>query len=84
MDILSELEKIFREIFDNNTLLLTVNTDAKTIPDWDSLSQIVLIEEIQEVFRVKFTQEEIISIRNVGDIVDLIENRNTDKDKESL
>ena len=46
MNILFELEKIFRDIFDDKDLELTPNTDSQDIPDWDSLSQIVLIEEI--------------------------------------
>lgn len=75
MNILFELEKIFRDIFDDKDLELTPNTDSQDIPDWDSLSQIVLIEEIQEIFGVKFTQEEVLSIKNVGDIISLIEKK---------
>lgn len=75
LNILFELEKIFRDIFDDKDLELTPNTDSQDIPDWDSLSQIVLIEEIQEIFGVKFTQEEVLSIKNVGDIISLIEKK---------
>lgn len=75
MTTLLKLQDIFREIFDDETIEISLETNSDDITDWDSLSQIVLIEEIQDVFNVKFTAEEVINMRSVKDIIEFIESK---------
>ena len=75
MDTLKTLEKIFRAVFDDKTLVITRETSAKDIEDWDSLAQINLVTECEAIFDMAFEIDEIIELKNVGDMVDLIERK---------
>lgn len=71
-EILSKLEQIFREIFDNQDLSVTRATDASQIEGWDSFMHINLIVAIEENFEVSFTTKEIGQFSCVGDVIDLL------------
>ena len=73
MEILKELQPIFQDVFDDETLVITEKTTAADIEDWDSLAQIRLIVAIEKQFGIKFAFEELQSAINVGDMVKLIE-----------
>ena len=75
MDILKRLEVIFRDIFDDENIVLTNETTANDIEDWDSLAQINLIVAIRREFKINFDLEEVSKYKNVGEIVKAIENK---------
>ena len=75
MNILEKLQEIFRDIFDDENLVITKETTAKDIEEWDSLAHINLVLAIREEFNVEFTLEEVAEYKNVGDIVNSIEKR---------
>ena len=75
MDVKETLEKIFRDVFEDEDIKLTESTTADDIEDWDSLTHIQLIEEIEQVFKVKFTLQEITGLKNVGEFITLVENK---------
>ena len=70
--VLQELQPIFQDIFDDDELTVTNETDASQVEDWDSLAQIRLVASIEKKFAVKFTFAELQDLKNVGDMVDLI------------
>lgn len=71
--IFSELIEIFRELFGNPTLTLTDDTTAKDVPGWDSLMHITLLSEVEEHFGMRFSMKDVIGMKNVGEMVTLIE-----------
>ncbi len=71
-EILLELQDIFREVFIDDALVLTDETTASDIDEWDSLMQVTLISEIENKYNREFSLEEVSNLRNVGDMVDLI------------
>jgi len=73
--ILSELNTIFKDVLDNNKIQLTTATTAKDIEEWDSLSNIHLVIEIERHFKLKFTTSEIQSWKNIGELVNSIEKK---------
>lgn len=75
MDIISKLQDIFRDIFDEAELVLTRETTADDIEDWDSLAQINIIVSCESEFGVKFDLNDIAGIKSVGDIADMIERK---------
>ena len=72
MDLFTRLNKIFRKVFDDSSITVTRATTAKDIEDWDSLEHITLIGAVEREFKVKFTMKEVSSMKNVGEMADLI------------
>lgn len=75
MDILSRLQDIFRDIFDDESLVLERKTMSDDIEEWDSLAQINIIVACQSEFGIKFDLDEIANLKNVGDLLDAVERK---------
>ncbi len=71
--ILSDLTAILREVLDDPELVLTAATSAADIPGWDSMAHIALVVEVECRFGIQFQAAEIEALRQVGDLVALIE-----------
>ena len=70
--ILEQLQDIFRDVFEDEEIVLTEETTAADIEGWDSLMQITLTMEAEQIFHIKFTTDEIVRMKNVGDFVSAI------------
>lgn len=75
MTTLERLQEIFRDVFEDESIVLTEETTAADIEDWDSLMQITLTMEVEQAFDIKFTTDDIVKMKNVGDFVKAIEER---------
>ena len=69
-NLLNKIQNIFREVLEIDDLVISKNTSAEDIEEWDSLNHIYLIVEIETEFNVKFTSSQIQSWKNVGDMID--------------
>ena len=78
-EIINELELLFRDIFADEELVLSGETSAEDIEDWDSLSNIRLTVNIEKRFDIKFSFDELQKIGNVDDMVELILDKITQK-----
>jgi len=75
MEIYERLNEVFRDVFDDGEISVTAETTAKDIEDWDSLNHISLIAAVEDEFGVSFTMGEVSSMKNVGEMVSIIEAR---------
>ncbi len=73
--MLEELQKIFREVFDDATLVITPETSAIDIEAWDSLSHLNLVMAMEKEFDIQFDFEELNALRNVGEMMTLIQKK---------
>jgi acyl carrier protein len=74
-DILAELQPIFRDVLDDPTLQITRQSSAATVANWDSLAHINLVSAIEQDFRIRFSLTELATLKNVGDMIDLMEQK---------
>ena len=71
-ELLKTVQDIFRDILDDEEIVLEDSTTADDVEGWDSLTHIQLIVAIEKQFKIKFTSKEILSWRNVGEMLDSI------------
>ncbi len=71
-EILAALTAIFRDVLDDESIVLSAGTTAADIPAWDSMNHITIVVEAERQFGVKVRTAEIEELRNVGDFVALI------------
>ena len=74
-DIMNKLQPIFQDIFEDDELLITAESNAATVEDWDSLAHITLIFAIEQEFEIKFALGELEAMKNVGDMVELMQKK---------
>lgn len=70
--IFEAVQQIFRDNFDDEELVLTRETCADDIEDWDSLEQINLLTAIEKKFNIKFKLADVRGLKDVGDLLDLV------------
>lgn len=80
-EIMTKLNEIFQDIFDDDTLVITEKTTANDIDDWDSLEHINLIEAVEKEFDIKFRMQEVSSMKDVGEMADIVAARATGEKK---
>ena len=76
-EILKRVNEIFCEVFDDDTIVIHNETTASDIPDWDSLMQIELVAEHESHFGLRFGMKEVLNMKNVGEMIDIIAERAT-------
>lgn len=72
-EINEKLNKVFAEVFDDETLTVSDNTTVNDIEDWDSLAHLTLISSVEEAFSIEFNLNEISKFKNVGEMMSSIE-----------
>jgi acyl carrier protein len=70
--VLEQVQPIFRDVLDQPDLIITRESNASNVADWDSLAHVNLVTAVEKRFKVRFALGELQSMKNVGDMVDLI------------
>ncbi len=73
--IYAELTEIARDLFDDDSLVLTPQLSAPDVPDWDEFNHLNLISAVEDKFNISFQTAELASTQNVGTLVGLIEQK---------
>ncbi len=72
-EIFADLNEVFRDVLDDESITVNDDTTADDIDDWDSLEHINLIAAVEQQFGIKFNMGQIVTMKNVGEMVDIIE-----------
>ncbi len=74
-EIYERLNEVFRDVFDDENIEVNENTTSADIEDWDSLEHINLIVAVENEFGIKFNMGEVTTMKNVGEMVEIIISR---------
>lgn len=77
MTTIEKLNGIFQTVFDNDDIQIRPEMTATDVDGWDSLSHVNLILAVERGFGVRFTQKELLTFKNVGDLLRAIESKGT-------
>lgn len=71
-EIFNKVQDIFRDIFDEDELVIQESSSSDDIEDWDSLNHINLVSAIEKEFKIRFALGELQSLKDVGSMIDLM------------
>ena len=71
-EVFERLNKVFRDVCDDDDITVTETTTSADIDDWDSLEHINLVAAVEQEFGMKFTMGQVVTMKNVGEMVDII------------
>jgi acyl carrier protein len=71
-NVVEKLTEIFRQVFANDSLIITNDLTANDVGNWDSLSHMLLIAEVESGFSIKFKLKDLNKMNKVGDMIDII------------
>jgi acyl carrier protein len=74
-EIVSRLTPIFRDVFNDDSLVVSEGMTAADVATWDSLSNINLIIAVEKAFGVKFSIKDVRALKNVGELLELIKRK---------
>ena len=71
-EILQQLILIFEQVLKRSDLKIDYNMSAEDIDEWDSLTNMTIISEIEKKWGVHFKLRDIVRMKNIGDMIDVI------------
>ncbi len=71
-EVYPKVTAILREVFDREDIEATPTLAADQVEGWDSFKQVEILIAVQEEFGVKFSSRELDSLKNVGDLVNIV------------
>ncbi len=74
-EITEKLTAIFREVFNDDAIILQDEMTAANVENWDSLTHMIMISKIEEEFGLKFRLKELNKLKKVGDIITILEEK---------
>ncbi|MBQ7840614.1 MAG: acyl carrier protein [Lachnospiraceae bacterium] len=71
-EVFEKLNEVFQDVFDDESITVTDTTTSDDIEDWDSLEHINLMAAVEFEFGIKFSMGQVVTMKNVGEMVDII------------
>ncbi len=71
-EVFERLNEVFRDVFDDESIVVNETTTSADIEDWDSLEHINLLAAVEQEFGMKFSMGQVVTMKNVGEMADII------------
>ena len=76
-EVFARLNRIFRKLFDDDSIELSDELTAADVDGWDSVEHFNLISEIESAFSMRFKMKEVSGMKNVGELAEIVAERGT-------
>lgn len=73
--IVESLTEIFHTVFNDDSIEVKNELTAKDVKNWDSMNHVNLIIAVETEFGIRFSNDEISDLQNVGELIQLIQNK---------
>jgi len=74
-DVFNKVQEVFREVLEDEELIIKEDYNSEDIDDWDSLTHIMLVVEIEKTFNMRFLSSEISNWKDIGAMITAIESK---------
>lgn len=74
-EIIKQVNTIFINLFDDNSIVLTESSDTTNIEAWDSLNHIQIITAVEKHFKIRFELNDLLNFQNIGDLCRGVQSR---------
>ena len=74
-NIKEKLQSVFVDVFDDEDLTISNSANSNDIEEWDSLNHIALVLSIEKCFNIRFMTGEVLSLKDVGEMIQLLEEK---------
>lgn len=74
-EIKERVTPIFHNVFADDSIIITNEMSAKDVERWDSLNHLSMISSVEKEFGIKFKLKELVGMKNVGDMLNLIQKK---------
>ncbi len=71
-EVFAALNEVFQDVFDDTSITVKDETTSEDIDGWDSLEHINLIAAVEQEFGMKFSMGQVVTMKNVGEMADII------------
>ena len=71
-EVLEKVNAVIQDVFDDDSIRVSDETVASDVDGWDSLMHITLIGTIEDEFDINFAMKDVVGMKNVGQMIDLI------------
>jgi acyl carrier protein len=69
----ARLTSVFRDVFDDDTIVIHPTMTAKDVDGWDSLTHVRLMLTVERKLNIRISAHEMASLKSVGDLIRLVE-----------
>lgn len=72
---LIRIQRVFREVLEDDSLAITTQDSPRTLPAWDSFAHVKLMIGLEDEFGVKLSMDEAEQLKDVASILNVIESK---------
>jgi acyl carrier protein len=74
-ELFDGVQDIFRDIFDEDDMIIEDKTSSDDVEGWDSFNHMNLVNAIEKEFEIRFALGELMALKDVGTMIDLMEEK---------
>jgi acyl carrier protein len=71
-EVFNKVVEVCKDVFENDELDLNEASCAANVDEWDSLTHLGVISDLEEEFDISFSLDEVTNVKNLGELVRVV------------